>query len=77
MLSIGISIKGAISTIISWDDQMFSFDDHSSVNSRKFFNSINDDACSMVKVDPAESLIGAHKLHNRHVHMKDGDTGVV
>ena len=84
LLSIGIPIKGAISTNInSLDDPMFIFDDHidlkqGSLNSRKCFSSKNGDACSMVKVDPAESLLGAaHKLHNIHVDKKDGDTGVV
>ena len=82
MFSIGISIKGAISTINSLNDQMFIFDDHIdlkqvSLNSRKCFSSKNGDACSMVKVDPAEALLGAHKLHNIHVDMKDGDTDVV
>ena len=61
---------------------MFIFDDHiylkqGSLYSRKCFSSKNGDACSMVKVDPAESLLGAHKLHSIHVDRKDGDTAVV
>ena len=75
-------MKCAISTINSLDDPMFIFDDHidlkqGSLNYRKCFSSKNGDACSMVKVDPAEYLLGAHKLHNRHVGRKGGDTGVV